>query len=184
MYILQGDKFNLCWQIKIQPLFLCGFNNFLHNTMQPNKAKYWRIIKMIITIDKFIKTLNSEENILLNPVQDIIRRIFIYYQTGFQFSIFDDSFYYWIAKMIILLVIFTHKDVNEIRLVTVNTTQLTNQLISKAEKSLNIPKYSVILDVNPSEVITHFLRLRQKRWKSSTFIFARSISGLCLDMGS
>jgi hypothetical protein len=77
-----------------------------------------------------------------------------------------------------------HKDISEIRCLTVNVVQLAMKLTSKAEKSLDIPKYPIILDVCQSEVITHFLRLRRKMSKSSPFTLAGSISGICLSFES
>jgi hypothetical protein len=120
-------------------------------------------------IGRYIRIINSEEEIIWNEFYEIIRKIFSFYQSGYHFSSFNEAFFYWIA---ILLVIFTHKNLEDIR------------LTKKENISSDIPKYSIILDVCPAEVIVHFLRLRRKIWKDSTFIFAGSISGLCLTLQS
>jgi hypothetical protein len=49
-------------------------------------------------IGNFIRILNYEESIYLNQAQEIIRQILIFYQTGFNFTSFDKSFFYSIAK--------------------------------------------------------------------------------------
>jgi hypothetical protein len=59
--------------------------------------------------------INSHDEVILTGNQDIIRKIFTYYQSGFSFSYFNQSFFYWIAKIAILLMIFTHTDLESIR---------------------------------------------------------------------
>jgi hypothetical protein len=76
--------------------------------------------------------------------------------------------------------IFTHKNLEDIRRLTVEDVQTCINLAKKEDKSSCIPQYQIILDVCPIEVIIHFLQLRKRMWKTSTFVFARSVSGIPL----
>jgi hypothetical protein len=52
--------------------------------------------------------------------------------------------------------------------------------LKKEGRSSYIPRYQIILNLCLIEVISHFLRLRRKLWKSSNFVFAGSLSGVTL----
>jgi hypothetical protein len=186
LYILQLEKQELCWQITLQPSFFLGFKAFLYAVIKPeldyypNNFRKRKVIQANIIIQNYIKLINSQERIALSKYQEIIRKIFIYYQSGFTFSCFNQSFFYWIAKIPILLRIFTHLDWEGIRTLKVENVHTCIKEIRKEGRSSYIPRYQVILDLCPIEVITHFLRLRKKLWKTSDFIFAGSVSGIVL----
>jgi hypothetical protein len=117
---------------------------------------------------------------MLSEHQEIVRRIFGYYQSGFNFEHFDHSFFYWNAKIAILLRIFTNLDWENIRFLKEENILSCIKELKKEGRSSYIPQYQDILDLCPIEVISHFLRLRKKLWRSSNFIFAGSVSGVPL----
>jgi hypothetical protein len=82
--------------------------------------------------------------------------------------------------MAILLRIFTHLDWESIRTVREEDVHNCIKELRKEGRSSYIPQYQIILDLCPIEVISHFLCLRKKLWKSSNFVFAGSISGVSL----
>jgi hypothetical protein len=124
--------------------------------------------------------MNSQEKIMLSEHQEIVRRIFVYYQSGFKFEYFDHSFFYWNAKIAILLRIFTHLDWESIRSLKEENILSCIKELKKEGRSSYVPQYQIILDLCPIEVISHFLRLRKKLWKSSDSIFAGIVSGVTL----
>jgi hypothetical protein len=186
LYVLQLKKYELCWQVTLQPSFFLGFKAFLYSVIKPELNYYlinWRerkITRAIIVIKNYIKLLNSQEKIMLAEHQEIIRRIFVYYQSGFNLEYFDHSFFYWNAKIAILLRMFTHLDWENIRSLKEENILSCIKELKKEGRSSYIPQYQIILDLCPIEVISHFLRLRKKLWKSSDFIFAGSVSGIPL----
>jgi hypothetical protein len=84
--------------------------------------------------------------------------------------------------MAILLTIFTHLDLESIRTLKVEEVHTCINLSRREDRASCIPQYQVILDLCPIEVITHFLKLRKKIWKTSDFIFAGSVS--CIPLTS
>jgi hypothetical protein len=132
-----------------------------------------------MTIQNYIKLINSQEKIALSEHQEVIRKVFVYYQSGFNFKCFDQSFFYWTAKIAILLRIFTHLNWESIRMLRVEDVHTCIKELRKEGRSC-IPQYQIILDLCPIEVISHSLRLRKKLWKFSNFVFAGSISGITL----
>jgi hypothetical protein len=52
--------------------------------------------------------------------------------------------------------------------------------LKKEGRPSYIPRYQIILYLCPIEVISHFLRLRRKLWKSSDFVLTGSLSGVTL----
>jgi hypothetical protein len=142
--------------------------------------RHIKVTRAIATIEKYIEILNSYVRIPLEKHQEIIRKISIYYQTGFSFSYFGQSFFYWMAKIAILLMIFTRNNLESIRRLTVEDVQTCISSLKKEDKSSCIPQYQIILDLCLIEVIVHFLQLRKKMWKTSNFIFAGSVSGIPL----
>jgi hypothetical protein len=121
LYILQLDECELCWQVTLQPSFLLEFKTFLYSVIKPELNHYLinfrerKVIQAIGIIQNYVKLINSQDKIMLSEHQEIIRRIFVYYQSGFNFKYFDYSFFYWTAKMAILLRIFIHLDWESIR---------------------------------------------------------------------
>jgi hypothetical protein len=186
LYILQCEQQELCWQIILQPSFLLGFNAFLCAVIKlelnhyPTNFRYIKITQAMVVIGKYIEVINSHDGIPLEEYQEIIRKVFVYYQSGFSFLYFDQSFFYWIAKITFLLMIFTRNGLENIRRLTVEDVQTCISLSKKEDKSSRIPQYQIILDVCPIEIIVHFLQLRKKMWKTSNFIFAGSVSGIPL----
>jgi hypothetical protein len=186
LYVLQLDEYDLCWQIILQPSFLLEFKAFLFSVIKPKLDHYLinlrerKVIQEIVVIQNYIKLIISQDRIMLSDRQEIIRRIFVYYQSGFDFKFFDYSFFYWIAKMAIHLRVFTHLDWESIRVLKEEHVHSCIKELQKEGRSSNIPQYQIILDLCPIGVISHFLRLRKKLWKSSEFVFAGSISGVPL----
>jgi hypothetical protein len=186
LYILQHEKHELCWQVTLQHSFFLGFKAFLYAVIKPELNYYLvnlrerKVIQTIVTIQNYIKLISSQERVALSKHQEVIRRIFVYYQSGFNFKYFNHSFFYWTAKIAILLRIFTRLDWESIR--TLKEEDIYNCIkeLTKEGRSSYISQYQIILDLCPIEVISHFLRLRKKLWKSSNFVFAGSISGVSL----
>jgi hypothetical protein len=60
----------------------------------PNHLRGLKIIQAESIIGRYIRVINSEKNIIWNKSHEIIRRIFTFYQSGYRFSSFDESFFY------------------------------------------------------------------------------------------
>jgi hypothetical protein len=143
-----------------------------------------KVARAIIVVQNYIELINSQKKIMLSEQQEVIRKIFVYYQSGFSFEYFDHSFFYWNAKIAILLRIFTHLDWESIRSLKEGNIRNCIKELKKEGRSSYIPQYQIILDLCPIEVISHFSRLRKKLWRSSDFIFAGSVSGITLSSES
>jgi hypothetical protein len=186
LYVLQLDKYELCRQVILQPSFFSGFRAFLSSVIRPDLNYYLinlrerKVARAIIVLQNFMRLITSQEKLKLSEYQEVIRRIFVYFQSGFNFKFFDHSFFYWTAKIAILLRIFTHLDWEDIRTIKTSFVHDCIKQFIEGGRSSYIPQYQIILDVCPITVISHFLRLRKKLWKHSDFIFAGSISGLPL----
>jgi hypothetical protein len=108
LYVLQCEQ-ELCWQITLQPSFLLGFSTFLCTAIKlelnyyPINVRDIKVTQAIVTIEEYLRIINSHDRIPLMKHQEIIRRILIFYQSGFSFSYFGQSFLYWMAKIAILL---------------------------------------------------------------------------------
>jgi hypothetical protein len=93
LYILQLEKHELCWQVTLQPSFFLGFKAFLYAVIKPEMNHYLinfrkrKVVQAIITIQDYIKLINSQERIALSKHQEIIRKIFIYYLSTLSASI-------------------------------------------------------------------------------------------------
>jgi hypothetical protein len=108
LYVFQLEKQELYWQITLQPSFILGFKAFLYAVIKPELNDYpinfreKKVVQAITTIQNYIKLINSQERIALSKHQEVIRKVFIYYQSGFNFKCFDQSFFYWSTKIDIL----------------------------------------------------------------------------------
>jgi hypothetical protein len=72
LYVLQLKKYELCWQVTLQPSFFLGFKAFLYSVIKPELNYYLinlrerKVIQAIIVIQNYIKLINSQEKIMLS----------------------------------------------------------------------------------------------------------------------
>jgi hypothetical protein len=69
-----------------------GFKAFLYAVIKPELDHYLinlrerKVIQTIMTIQSYIRLIDSQERVSLLKHQEVIRRIFVYYQSGFDFK--------------------------------------------------------------------------------------------------
>jgi hypothetical protein len=74
-FFLQLEKQELCWQVTLQPSFFLGFKAFLYAVIKPELNYYLinlrerKVIQTIMTVQNYIKLINSQERVTLSKHQ-------------------------------------------------------------------------------------------------------------------